>query len=214
MANNLNTYFSVVFTHAQLNNIPYLSGYVGNRLDTFNFKLEYVQEKLNHLNMYKFTEPDLLHPRVLLTLEDMLCRPLNHIFNKSAETGIIPADWKFANVTKIHKKGDRQEPGNYRPISLTYVVCKTMQWLVKGKIITHHEGNNLIGHSQYDFKNKCSCLTSLLDFFASDIDTYNVGNNKAVDLIYLDFQMAFDNVPHKRLLVKVMAHGIQGSEPN
>ena len=43
------------------------------------------------------------------------------------------------------------------------------------------------------------------------IDTYDTGNNKAVDLIYLDFQKAFDKVPHERLLVKVMAHGIQGS---
>ena len=69
-----------------------------------NFRLEDVQEKLNHLNVYKLTGPDLLHPRVLQTLEDMICGPLNHIFNKSAETGIIPADWMSANVTAIHKK--------------------------------------------------------------------------------------------------------------
>ena len=56
------------------------------------------------------------------------------------------------------------------------------------KIVTHLEGNNLIGDSQHDFMNKPSYLTSLLDFFASVIDTYDVGNNKAVDLIYLDFQ--------------------------
>ena len=63
------------------------------------------------LNMYKSTGPDLLHPRVLQTLEDMLCGPLNHIFNKPAETGIIPGDWKSANITAIHKKGNRQGPG-------------------------------------------------------------------------------------------------------
>ena len=51
----------------------------------------------------------------------------------------------------------------------------------------------------------------MLDFFACVIDTYNTGNNKAVDFIYLDFQKAFDKVPHERLLVEVMAHGIQGS---
>ena len=61
MANTLNTYVSSVLTHEQLNNIPI---YVGNTLDTFNFRLEDVQEKLNHLNMYKSTGPDLLHPRV------------------------------------------------------------------------------------------------------------------------------------------------------
>ena len=62
-----------------------------------------------------------------------------------------------------------------------------------------------------NISDKQSCLTSLLDFFARVIDTYDMGNNKAVDLIYLDFQKAFDKVPHERLLVKVMAHGIQGS---
>ena len=123
------TYFSSVFTHEQLNNIPQLPCYVGNTLDTFNFRLEDIQDKLNHLNAKKSTGPDLLQPRVLRTLEDMLCGLLNHIVKKSAETGLIKADWKSANVTSIHKKGNRQEPGNYRPISLTSVVCKTLERL-------------------------------------------------------------------------------------
>ena len=92
MANTLSTYFSSVFTHEQLNNIPQLPRYLGNTLGTFIFRQEDVQKKLNHLNVYKSTVPDLIHPRVLLTLEDMLCGPLNHIFNKSAETGIILAN--------------------------------------------------------------------------------------------------------------------------
>ena len=75
MANTLNTYFSSVFTYEQLSNIPQLPRYVGNTLDTFIFRQEDVQEKLNHLNVYKSTGPDLLHLRVLRTLEDMLCGP-------------------------------------------------------------------------------------------------------------------------------------------
>ena len=70
--------------------------------------------------------------------------------------------------------------------------------------------NNPIGDSQHGFRNKRSCLTSLHDFFAKVIDTYDADNNKAVDLVYLDFQEAFDKVPHERLTVKVNAHGIQG----
>ena len=87
--------------------------------------------------MFKSTGPDILHLRVLRTLEDMLCGSLNHIFNKSAETGIIPEDYKSVIVTAMHKKGNIEEPGNYRPNSLSSVVCKTMERLVKGKIITH-----------------------------------------------------------------------------
>ena len=207
----MNNYFSSVFTIEQLNNVPHLGQYEGNILDTFNFSTEEVQEKLQHLNIYKSTGPDLLHPRILRALEDKLARPLTHIFNNSVETWIIPEDWKSANVTAIHKKGSRQEPGNHRPISLTSVVFKTMERLVKGRLITHLEMNNLIGDSKHGFRNKRSCLTSLLDLFAQVIDTYDTDNNKAVDLVYLDFQKAFDKVPHERLMVKENpSHGIQG----
>ena len=102
-----------------MNNIPQLPIYVGNTPDTVNFRLEDVQEKLNYLNMYKSPGPDLLHPRVLRTLDDMDgCGPFNHTFSKSAETGIIHEDWKSTNVTAIHKKCSIQEPGNYRLILL------------------------------------------------------------------------------------------------
>ena len=113
-------------------------------------------------------------------------------------------------MTSIHKKGSRQEPGNYQPIGLTSVVGKTMERLVRGRVIRHLEMNNLIGDSQHGFRNKRSCLKSLLDIFAQVIDTYDRDNNKAVDLVYLDFQKALDKVyPHERLMLKVNAHGIQ-----
>ena len=137
----MNNYFNSVFTIELLNNVPQLRQYEGNILDTFNFSIEEVQEKLQHLNIYKSTGPDMVHPRILRALEGKLARPLTHILNNSAETGIIPEDWKSANVTAIHKKGSRQEPGNYRPISLTSVVCKTMERLVKWRLITHALGN-------------------------------------------------------------------------
>ena len=86
----------------------------------------------------------------------------------------------------------------------------TMERLVKGRLITHLEMNNLIGDSQHGFRNQRSCLTSLLDFFSQVIDTYDTDNNKAVDLVYLEFQKAFDKVPYERLMVKVNAPGIQG----
>ena len=179
MANIMNNYFNSVFTIEQLNNVPQLRQYEGNILDTFNFSTEEVLEKLQHLNIYKSTGPDMIHPRILRALEENLARPLTLIFNNSVETGIIPEDWKSANVTAIHKKGSRQEPRNYRTISLTSVVCKTMERLVKGRLITHLEMNNLICDSQHGFRNKRRCLTSLLDFFAQVIDTYDTDNKKS-----------------------------------
>ena len=69
--------------------------------------------------------------------------------------------------------------------------------------------NNLRGDSQHGFRNKRNRLTSLFDFFAQVIDMYDTDNNKALDLVYLDFQKVFDKVPHERLMVKVNEHGIQ-----
>ena len=71
-----------------------------------------------------------------------------------------------------------------------------MERLVKGRLITHLEIINPIGDSQHGFRNKRSCLTSLLNFYAEVIDAYDTDNNKAVDLVFLDFQKAFDKVPH------------------
>ena len=138
MANTMNNYFSSVFTIEQLNNVPQLGQYEGNIYDTFNFSTEEVQENLQHLNIYKSTGPD-------------MCHPLTHIFNNSIEIGIMPEDWKSAKVAAIHKKGSRQEPGNYRPISLASVVCKTMESFVQGRLSTHVEMNNLISDSRHGF---------------------------------------------------------------
>ena len=103
----------------------------------------------------------MFHPRIIRELEDKLARPLAHIFHNSVETGIMPVDWKSANVTAIHKKENWQEPGHYRPIILTSVVCKTMEILVNWSLITHLEMNNLIGDSQHSFRYKRSRMTSL-----------------------------------------------------
>ena len=93
-----------MFTIEQLNNVLQLGQYEGNILHNFNFSTEEVQEKLQHFNLYKYTGQDMLQSRILRSLENKLVRPLTHIFNNSVETGIIPEDWKSANVTAIHKK--------------------------------------------------------------------------------------------------------------
>ena len=101
-------------------------------------------------------------------------------------------------------------PNNYRPISLTSVVCKQMKTMLRDKLVIFLEENCLIKNTQHGFRHKRSCLTKLLDFY-SDVSN-NYGETKVVDIIYLDFQKAFDKVPHKRLLKKLESHGIAGKK--
>ncbi|KAF2347264.1 Reverse transcriptase domain [Trinorchestia longiramus] len=107
------------------------------------------------------------------------------------------------------KNGNKQIPNNYRPISLTSVISKTIVRLLKVGITKHLNDQNIINDIQHGFREKRSCLTNLLDLFGEVNRIYD--RTKAVDLVYLDFQKAFDKVPHERLMAKVEAHGIRGN---
>ncbi|KAF2344529.1 Reverse transcriptase domain [Trinorchestia longiramus] len=195
-AKNLNTYFTSVFTHEGLTEI--LQPHVLNTQEILSdgvFTVEEVEEQLSILNPYKSTGPDGLGPRILKESAEVISEPLTNIFNRSLETGIVPVDWKHANFTSIFKKRNKQIPNNYRPISLTSVISKTIERLLKVRMTKHLNDQNLINDTQHGFREKRSCLTNLLYFFGEVNCTYD--RTKAVDLVYLDFQKAFDKVPTK-----------------
>jgi len=114
----------------------------------------------------------------------------------------------LANVTPIFKKGKRNNTANYRPVSLTIILCKVLESLIRDKVIEHLNLYKLIEDTQHGFVKNGSCLTNLL-VFLEEVTNY-VDSGYPVDIIYLDFQKAFDKVPHKRLLHKLTAHGIRG----
>ncbi|KAK4810787.1 hypothetical protein QYF61_008759 [Mycteria americana] len=76
-----------------------------------------VSDLLHHLDTHKSMGPDEIHPRVLKELADVLTKPLSIIYQQSWLTGKVPVDWRLANVTPIYKKGRKEDPGNYRPVS-------------------------------------------------------------------------------------------------
>ncbi|KAM9590717.1 uncharacterized protein ACIBXB_005842 isoform 1-T1 [Morphnus guianensis] len=91
---------------------------------------EIVRDLLRHLDTHKSMGPDGIHPRVLRELAEVLAKPLSIIYQRSWSTGEVPEDWRLANVTPIYKKGQREDPGNYRPVSLTSVLGKIMERFV------------------------------------------------------------------------------------
>lgn len=97
-------------------------------------------------------------------------------------------------------------PCNYRPVSLTSHICKVMESIIKDKMIDHLNKFDLINLTQHGFLSRRSCLTNLLDFLETVTNYVDCGY--PVDVIYLDFQKAFDKVPHKRLMLKIQSLGI------
>ncbi|PKU29183.1 rna-directed dna polymerase from mobile element hypothetical protein [Limosa lapponica baueri] len=82
---------------------------------------------------------DGLHPRVLRELADVIAGPLSIIFERSWRTGKVPEDWRKADVISVFKKGKKEDPGNYRLVSLTSIPGKMMGWLILGIISKHME---------------------------------------------------------------------------
>ena len=80
----------------------------------------------SNLNSTKATGPDAIRPTDLKELSQVIARAVTAIFQRS----LVTSDWKKAQVSPLFKKCNKQDPANYRPISLTCILCKTMENIV------------------------------------------------------------------------------------
>src|SRR6218665_2836050 len=137
-----------------LGNIPepkqtYLSN--GNGLTQIIFTKENVVEQLKKLKTDKSPRIDELHPKFLHEGREEIGEVLAQIFNKSMQTGDVPQEWRDALIVPLFKKGNRSDPGNYRPVSLTSVVCKVMERIVKDNVVEQLNEYDVIKGSQHGF---------------------------------------------------------------
>ena len=154
VANIINDYFSSIFTIEKLpipNPVQIFNGSSGDRLTDICFTKEDVHKLLKNLKPCKAPGPDKIYPRVLKELASEIAEPLYVIFKESLRQSVIPTDWRRANVTPIFKKGSRQSAANYRPVSLTSVVCKLLESIIRGGVTEHLNKYSLLKKGQHDF---------------------------------------------------------------
>ena len=156
-ADILNAFFASVFTREDTTNLPKLEEGTYSRgitISDIRVTPKSIRDKLINLNPNKAQGPDYIPSRVLKELANELAIPLSILFNKSLESGTLPTNWKSAEVTALFKKGAKTDPGNYRPVSLTCVICKVLESLVRDAIVAHFTDNDLYVKCQHGFRKK------------------------------------------------------------
>jgi len=123
------------------------------------------RDRWSNLDAHKSMGPNGMHPRVLRELADIVAEPLSIIFERSWRTGEVPEDCRKAIVTPIFQKGKKEEPGNYRPVSLTSIPGKVMEQLILEVIIKQVEEKKFLRCSQHGLTKAKSCLTHLMAFY-------------------------------------------------
>jgi len=166
------------------------------------FTDDIVYKKLSLLNPAKSPGPDAVHPHLLKSCADLLVTPLTCIFQKSFSGSCLPDDWKTANVVLLFKKGSKTDPDNYRPVSLTCVTCKIMESVISDYVAEKMMNSGLLCAIQHGFSKRKSCVMNLLTAFETWTKWMDEGYG--IDIVYLDYQKAFDSVNHAKLIEKLI----------
>ena len=169
---------------------------------------ELINSALADLDSNSAMGPDGLHPIVLKKCADELIFPLQIIFKRSLTERRLPIGWKKSFVIPIFKKGPRSNPLNYRPISLTSVVCKTMERIVCSQLRHYLECNSLLSSEQFGFRAGRSTMDQLL--LAYHFVSKNTDLGGVTDVILFDFSKAFDVVCHDVMIEKLKSIGLKG----
>jgi hypothetical protein len=205
-ANAINQYFCSVFTDWNDRPIPPTTPSLNPNLSNIVIPTSEVEKSLLNLNPTKAPGPDGIPTKILKDYAKEIAPTLTTIFNTSLKVGIVPKDWKRANVCAIHKKGKKCDPSNYRPISLLPVCSKILERCIYNQII--EELRPQISSYQHGFLSKSSTNTQLLTFFDQIND--NLDDKHDTDIVYFDLSKAFDSVPHPPVLDKLKSFGING----
>ena len=192
-----NEYFEAQFSEPSNYDID--TDYSNDSENDIEFSTNKIRMILKNINVNKAPGPDGIHGKVLKNCRESLAYPLSLLFTTSYNIGQIPSEWKIANVVPVHKKGPKASVENYRPISLTCLIMKVFERIVRDELMAKCQ-DKLHG-GQHGFLPQRSCTTQMLQF--NDSLTVSLNDNVRTDVVYFDFAKAFDSVNHDIILRKL-----------
>ena len=178
-----------------------------------NFEIQTIKEEdimanLEKLNLTTNTDILGLDCKLLRLSNSVISKDLTELINLSIKSDTVPQDWKLARVTPIYKgSGDKEDPSNYRPISVVCHIAKIFEKVIAHQFITYLTTNNLITADQSAYLHGRSTQTSLHKVIDDILESMDNGEITAA--CFIDISKCFDSIDHKFLLTKLEKHGIR-----
>ena len=151
--------------------------------------IEHLESAIDELTNNASPGPDKFPAILLKKCKTSLSVPLFLIWRKSLDTSVINNIQNSANIIPIHQGGSKAIPKNYRPIDLTSHLIKIFEKVIRNKLVSYLEQNNLLNPTQYGFRIGRSCLSQLLEHF--DKITKLMEDGHDVDVVYVDFAKGY-----------------------
>lgn len=178
----------------------------GDILREFTIPADFVRKALGNLNVRKAAGGDGIPSRLLRLLAPELSMSVHNLFTASVRSGRLPSEWKEATVTPLYKeRGSRQDPSNYRPISLLSTLSKVLESCVATQLALHVD--KYLPATQSGFRKKDGTeyqLARIVHRLCKGIDDGHVPLT-----CYFDMSKAFDRVWHYGLLRKLHHIGVR-----
>ena len=176
---------------------------------TFTFQtvtVDNVRDLLLKTDSKKATGFDKIPCKILKLAANIIAPSLTHIFNQSIAVSIFPTEWKLAQEPPIFKKGKKDDPNNYRPISVIPVVAKIFEKLVHEQLYNYLNDNDLLANCQSGFRSLHSTLKALLE--ATENWSLNINKGLINGVIFIDLKKVFDTIDHNIIIRKLSNYGV------
>ena len=177
---------------------------------TINLNKDNLISLIRSLNTYKSHGHDGISTRMIKMCDLSIVKPLMIIFKNCINDGIFPSCWKKANITPIHKKGDKCIVSNYRPISVLPICGKLFEKLIYSELYNYLSSNNILNTNQSGFRSGDSCTNQLTVITHEIFKAFDSNPTLEVRGVFLDISKAFDKVWHESLIWKLKSNDIQG----